>query len=133
MKDKKSQKIYNGGQWTTARKRSFIMSALRRAQWGVKYACIKASFVEMGVNPDTGRKCKMHRCALCNGLFKASDMQADHIEPVVPVSGFDSWDKVIERLFCEVDGFQAVCKPCHKTKSLEENAARREWKHEKPH
>lgn len=122
----KKPKPHNGGQWTDARKRSFIMSALRRAQWPVKYAAIKKAFISEGANPATGRKCKLHQCAECGDLFPAKDMQADHIEPVVPLTGFDSWNGVIGRLFCEVDGFQALCRSCHKVKSKAENAERRE-------
>ena len=85
------KKPYNSGQWTKARYRSFIMSALRRAQWPVKYEAIKSSFVVHGVNPATGRKCKLHKCSVCGELFPAKDMRADHINPIVPVTGFDNW------------------------------------------
>lgn len=45
----------------------------------------------------------------------------DHIEPVVPESGWDSWDGYIERLFCNEDGYQVICKSCHKKKTASEN------------
>lgn len=122
----KAPKPHNGGQWTDARKRSFIMSALRRAQWPPKYQAIKAAFVRDGINPATGRQCKLHKCEECGELFPAKDMQADHTQPVVPVTGFDSWDGVIERLFCEKEGFTAMCRSCHKAKTQAENAERRE-------
>jgi hypothetical protein len=48
---------YNGGTWTKARMRSFVMSALRRAQWPVKFRAIKKAYVKDGINPATGRKC----------------------------------------------------------------------------
>ena len=122
------EKPYNGGEWTAARKRSFIMSALRGARWPQKYKAIQRAFVENGPNPRTGKRCKLHKCEECWELFPASGMQADHIEPVVPLTGFDSWDAVIERLYCEVDGYQALCKECHKEKTKEENRVRRENK-----
>ena len=121
-------KPHNSGQWTDARKRSFIMSALRRAQWPVKYQGIRAAFVKDGINPATGRKCKLHECCECHELFPAKDVRADHINPIVPVTGFDTWDATIERLFCEIDGFQALCVPCHKIKTDEENAERKRIK-----
>jgi hypothetical protein len=77
------------------------MSALRRAQWPVKYEAIRSAFVRDGVNPATGRKCKLHKCSACGELFPAKDMRADHIDPIVPVTGFDNWDALIARLFCE--------------------------------
>ena len=127
------EKPYNGGEWTTARMRSFIMSALRRAMWPVKYRAIRDSFVEDGVNPKTGRKCRLHRCSECGEVFPQNQMQADHIEPVVPLDGFDNkvwleydWNELLQRLYCEADGLQAVCKTCHKEKSLEERRVRNE-------
>jgi 5-methylcytosine-specific restriction endonuclease McrA len=124
----KKEKPYNSGQWTAARYRSFIMSALRRAQYPVKYECIRAAYRRDGVNPKTGRKCKLHECAECHELFPGKDMRADHIEPIVPITGFDSWDYLIDRLFCEIDGFQALCVDCHAVKTKAENKARREYK-----
>jgi len=124
----KALKPFNQGQWTVARKRSFIMSALRRAQWPVKYAALKLAYVGDGINPATGRKCKLHKCFECDELFPAKDMRADHIKPIVPVTGFDSWDAVIERLFCEIEGFQALCVDCHAIKTKAENAERKENK-----
>jgi 5-methylcytosine-specific restriction endonuclease McrA len=121
----KVPKPHNGGTWTDARKRSFIMSALRRAQWPPKYAAIKEAYIDDGINPETGRRCKLHRCSECNDCFPAKDMQADHTIPVIPLDGFDSWDGVIERLFCEKEGYTAMCKACHKVKTQEENAERR--------
>ncbi len=122
------EKPHNGGLWSDARKHSFIMSALRRAAWPVKYAAIKEAYIDDGINPKTGRRCKLHRCDECNDCFPASEMQADHIEPVIPLEGFDSWDGVIGRMFCEVEGYQALCKACHKVKTQEENRIRRENK-----
>ena len=127
--DAMKAKPHNDGQWTSARYRSFIMSALRGARWGPKYSVIRRAYVKDGVNPATGRKCKLHRCEDCQELFPAKDMQADHINPVIPVTGFDCWDNVIERLFCEVDGYRALCKGCHSEKTKKENAERRKNKH----
>lgn len=124
MKDKPR----NGGEWTEARYQSFIKSALRGARWPQKYAAIKTAYVRDGINPATGRRCKLHQCFECKGEFPASGVQADHINPVVPLDGFDSWDDYIERLFCEVDKFQVLCKSCHSIKTKAENAERRQRK-----
>lgn len=124
-------KPHNSGQWTEARMRSFIMSALRRAQWPVKYEAIKRAYVKDGINPKTGRKCKLHKCESCGNLFPQSQMAADHIHPVVPIEGFQhkqlleyDWNELIQRLYCEADGFQALCKECHKEKTAQERASR---------
>jgi hypothetical protein len=106
--------------WTDARKRSFIVSALRGARWAPKYECINKAFVGAGINPRTGRKCKFHRCSGCRQDFPKGQIQADHIEPVVGPEGFQGWDTYIERMFCGVEGFQALCKACHADKTLME-------------
>ena len=103
---------------------SFIKSALRGARWPQKYECIKAAFVEHGINPATGHKCKLHKCPECQGLFPQNMMHADHIVPVVGPEGFKTWDLFIERLFCEADGFRALCKPCHNLQTSKERAGR---------
>jgi 5-methylcytosine-specific restriction endonuclease McrA len=124
----KPAKIHNGGQWTEARKTAFIKSALRGARWPVKYAVIREAYVKDGINPATGRTCKLHRCALCQGLFPQSHMRADHIIPVVGPEGFKDWNTFIARLYVEKDGFQAICKDCHKTKTKQENQERKRVK-----
>lgn len=121
----KPQKTRNAGQWTEARYHSFVMSALRRAQWPPKYVSIAKAYVRDGINPKTGKPCKLHKCPQCSRLYPKGQMQADHINPVVPLSGFDSWDGVIARLYCEDSGFQPICKSCHKDKSKLENQQRR--------
>lgn len=131
MPKKTVPKTRNGEQWTEARFNSFIRSALRRAQWPPRYQAIKNAYVKDGINPQTGRKCKLHKCIACNELFPQKDMQADHIEPVVPIEGFTDWNTFIKRLFVEVEGFQAVCKKCHKEITDKEKAQRAEYRRSK--
>jgi hypothetical protein len=40
-------------------------------------------------------------------------MQIDHTEPAVPLTGWESFDSFIERLFVPVEGLRAICKPHH--------------------
>lgn len=128
LRKPKPPKPYNGGQWTAARFRSFIMSALRRAQWPQKYASIASAYVKDGINPKTGKPCKLHRCPACGELHPKGMMQADHINPVIPLTGFDSWDGVITRLYCEKEGFRPLCKPCHRQLTNEQNKQRKALK-----
>ena len=125
---KKSEKIRNGKQWTEARFRSFIISALRAAsrRWGQKYAALDVAFTERKTNKKTGLLAKHFKCAICSNEFIATDVQVDHIHPVVdPKKGFNTWDEYIDRMFCEVDGYQVLCKPCHKTKTDQEKSERK--------
>jgi 5-methylcytosine-specific restriction endonuclease McrA len=58
-------------------------------------------------------------------------MKKDHIDPVVPLSGFSSWDDIIRRLFVGEDGWQAICVTCHDKKTKEENDKRKALRKEK--
>lgn len=125
MAKPKPLKTRNNGQWTEARFRSFIKSALRGARWPAKYACIRSAYVDDGVNPKTGRKCKLHKCEQCHELFPQNMMQADHKTPVVGPEGFIDWNTYISRLYVEADGFRALCRPCHRLITKQQNDERR--------
>jgi 5-methylcytosine-specific restriction endonuclease McrA len=116
---------FNGGEWSVARMTSFIKSALRGARWPQKYKAIASAYVKNGINPRTGRKCKLHICAHCRKLFPQNGVQADHVVPVVGPEGFVSWDVYIQRLFCEADGFTILCKACHAKVTKDEQEERR--------
>ena len=67
-----------------------------------------------------------YKCAMCKKHFVAADVQVDHILPVVsPTQGFVSWDLFIDRIFCEKENLQVLCKLCHKVKTEEEKAERK--------
>lgn len=124
MTDKKR----NGGEWTEARFKSFVTSALRAAsrRWPPKYAALKAAFVGKKVNAKTGKMAMHYKCAACKKLFVAADVQVDHIKPVVdPKKGFVSWDVYINRMFCEIEDLQVLCKVDHKVKTDKEKLERK--------
>ena len=124
MTDKKR----NGGEWTEARFKSFVTSALRAAsrRWPPKYKALKEAFVGKKVNAKTGKMAMHYKCADCKDLFVAVDVQVDHIKPVVdPKKGFISWDDFISRMFCEIENLQVMCKPCHKVKTDQEKLERK--------
>lgn len=118
---------YNNGLWTQSRFQSFIKSALRSTsvKWPPRYTVLNEAFTEAKTNKATGRKAKHFRCNRCNGEFVQKDVQVNHIIPVVPLSGFTTWDEVVDRLFCEKDGLEVLCKPCHKEVTKEENDSRK--------
>jgi 5-methylcytosine-specific restriction endonuclease McrA len=114
----KPEKLHNGGQWTTARKNSFIMSALRGAsrRWNPMHAARK----------DARTARNTYTCAACKKSFGSKQIRVDHIQPVREVTGKDnSWDAVIRRMFCEKDGYQVLCIACAQLKNNMENAARK--------
>lgn len=69
----------------------------------------RAHKVKASLPPQPGKK------------LRVKNVFVDHIIPVVdPVTGFLSWDEVVERMFCEKDGLQVLCKACHDKKTQDE-------------
>lgn len=112
---KRVKKTRNFGTLSEAGFRSFIISALRKQslRWKPINECRKKNRVRRGV----------YRCEICGKLIKKGEV--DHISPVVPVSGFTTWDDYINNMFCEIDGFQLLCSECHEIKTNKENEERK--------
>ena len=121
-----SNRKYNDGEWTEARFRAFVISALRAhmKRFPPKWKALKAAMVGKKVNKRSGRLAEHYLCASCGGFFVARDVQVDHIDPVVsPEEGFQDWWTYMNRLYCEAENLQVLCKPCHKDKT---NARRKQ-------
>lgn len=118
-------KPYNGGQWTEARMRSFIKSALRQAslRWPPRNRVRVDARVERGKYRCAGYKRKSHivPASIKVGERRVNNAVVDHIDPVIPLTtGFSGWDEVIKRMFCEADNLQILCHECHKNKTDDE-------------
>ena len=124
-------KPHNNGQWTDARKKSFIVSLLRGGfqRWGPKQLCIKNARVRRG----------WYLCEECREEVPATlppkpgnkkrikNIVADHIDPIVdPATGFEGFETWIDRAFVELDGFQALCHACHEKKTAAERGVAKE-------
>ena len=103
--------------------RSFLMAVMRRASrfWRPSDVCIEKTRITRGV----------HLCPSCQKTFPRKDMKKDHIDPVIPIEGFSTWDNIVERLFVGEEGWQAICVTCHDKKTREENEKRKALKKEK--
>lgn len=122
-------RLYNGGAWTEARFRTFIVSVLRAGsrKWPPKYQVLNEAKTEKKVNTKTKRMGQHFQCAACAKDFPSSQVQVDHIEPIVSTEdGFTSWKDFIERLYCEKENLQVLCKPCHSLKTKKERDARKQ-------
>lgn len=69
------------------------------------------------------------KCEKCGKTW--DKLVVDHIAPVIPVTGWVSWDSYLERMFPDVSGIQAICTTCHDEKSAEENKLRKEHRKNK--
>ena len=110
-------------EWTPARKKAFIVSVLRSGsrRWPPKYETLNEAKTEKKTNKLSGRPAQHFLCRKCKKDFPAKMVQVDHIEPIVtPSEGFVDWNTFIDRLFCERDNLQVLCKTCHSKKTKKE-------------
>lgn len=120
---------YNEGKWTRARFLGYIKSGLRSLsqKWPPKHEVKKAARVERGRYKCAGYRKRWHivpASTKINGK-RVNNVHVDHINPVIdPKEGFVSWDKVIERMFCEAEGLQVLCYDCHKRKTHDERKSK---------
>lgn len=105
------------------------MSTLRSGsrRWPPKWQVLEAAKTEKKINPKTGKMAQHYMCSGCSNEYTSKDIEVDHVEPVVPLTGWVSWDDVIERLFCTADKLQCLCTACHKAKTREETKLRKEF------
>jgi len=111
------ERTRNGGTWTEARYFGFIRSSLRAAftKWGPKHQAKKDAKVAYNA----------YRCASCDEVFPSKEVEVDHIEPAGTLKTYADLPGFVERMFCEADGFQLLCKGCHQVKTNAERAARK--------
>jgi ribosomal protein L37AE/L43A len=105
-------------------RRTFVTSTLRRAsyRWPPRNEAVKLARVDRG----------LYKCAHCGGQFKNGQFQVDHKVAVVSVtSGWTDYNDFIERLLCEVDGWQVLCTTCHDIKTYIEDSLREGFKAER--
>lgn len=70
----------------------------------------------------------LYQCEKC-GQF-ADKVDIDHINAVGSTPGSrnatseDTWDRMINNMFCDENGMQAICKPCHQEITNEQRKSR---------
>ena len=124
MKERK-EKPFDEKQW--------VVWTLRKASYRTKmYSAVRAlAKVPVPLDYPNKRLKFLQVCASCKGAFPQKETQVDHIEPVVPITGWtkvpgtDMWDftPIIYRLL--LGKLQVLCKACHQVKSNLENGRRR--------
>lgn len=60
----------------------------------------------------------------CGLLVGEKEGSMDHINPVVAVEGFATWDEYILSLFCDPQHYQHLCNFCHDEKTSKEEVKR---------
>jgi len=101
--------------------KTYVVGVLRRASYRNPQRTTVLREAKVGYNN--------YKCVACrNSGFGRRDISIDHVEPVVPTTGWAGWDSFISRLFCGVEGLQALCKECHKAKTARERKERAKWR-----
>ena len=114
------QKPFNSGTFTHSQFFNWLRVVLRRAslRWRPRReALVKAR----RQRSDTPRKAFEYKCSFCQQWFREKEVEADHIIPVGSLTSFDDLPGFVARLFVEADGYQCVCKKCHKGKTHAKN------------
>lgn len=102
------------------KRKAFVKHTLRRAslRWPARNDALKAARVERG----------RYQCAMCMTALPRDKVHLDHTEPVIdPENGFTTWDDYINRLLPDESGFQVLCITCHDSKTMLEDAMRRNY------
>lgn len=118
------EKPYNQGTLSNAGFWSFIRSALRNKSrfWKPATKC-KENSRRKYIGKNKLQKWE-YQCSTCKEWFKGTEVAVDHIVEAGALSCKEDVGSFIERLFCEIDGFQVLCdkredkkQSCHKIKT----------------
>lgn len=95
----------------------FAFNALRRAsyKWPERNLAYKAARAGYG----------RYKCARCKEIYRAKEVQMDHILPVKPLNGNRDMNLIVARMYPKQKGWQVLCKGCHSEKSASENKRRK--------
>lgn len=107
----------NHNTFTEAQFWSFIRSALRmKSRWWKPITEIKKQSRRLCKNC-TGRQKYEYKCNECKKWFKDKEVEVDHLVEAGSLTCADDLAGFVERLFCEIDGLQVLCKKCHNKKT----------------
>lgn len=93
-----------------------LRSVLRRFWMRTPYRSniIKESRVEV-----VGKRYKyVVPCAECKKELRLNEVKVDHKIPCGSLTSFSDVGGFVERLFCDIDGLQCLCKQCHDIKTI---------------
>lgn len=113
-------KPYNSGTMTKAAFFGTIRSALRYLS--LRWIPRKDYLISIR-RPYTGANSRIkweYPCESCKEWFILDGIEADHRESCGSIKEFADIGPFCEKLFVEIHGWRALCKPCHLVRTLEE-------------
>lgn len=114
LRKTKAPKTRNDGTMTESEFWSFIRSALRNKTrfWRPRLKVLRqARRVYHG--PNKRQKWEL-QCSVCKEWFMQKNVEVNHKVAAGSLKAKEDLPQFIENLFCEADGLEVVCKPCHK-------------------
>lgn len=106
----------NHGTMTEAAFFGMLREALRRRSMFWKpVAAAKKLYRRKNTGPNKRQKFEYY-CHGCKNWFAEKDIEVDHIISPGSLKSFADLSTFAERLFCEVDGLQTLCKDCNRDK-----------------
>lgn len=110
-------KTRNAGTMTESAFWSFIRSALRqKSRWWKPITQCKLQAKRPYKGPNKRQKFE-YQCAICQKWYADKVINVDHIIPAGSLNCANDLPGFIERLFCEIDNLQVLCKTCHDKKT----------------
>ena len=113
----KTPKTRNAGTMTESAFWSMIRSALRqKSRWWKPITECK-NLAKRAYKGSNKRQRWEYQCKKCKGWFKSDEVNVDHIEPAGGLNCAQDLPAFVEKLFCEVNNLQVLCKTCHDVKT----------------
>lgn len=118
MKKRVVNKTRNNGTWTESMYFAAIRSALRSKFRYWKPIILAKKKAERKYKGPNKRQQFEYQCNNCKKWFKSTDVEVDHIIECGKLNCYEDIVPFLKRLTIEnINGFQVLCKPCHKDKT----------------
>lgn len=121
----KKELTRNNGTLTEAQFWSFIRSKLRNASRWWKPITQVRNDARRPYKGSIPRVKWEYQCSVCKKWWLAKDVEVDHISPLGSLKCSNDLPLFVERLFCETDNLQLLCKGCHNNKTKKQIKSRK--------
>lgn len=118
----------------TAKERNLVKGSIRRvfSRSELRKSVLDSVRID---HTDPSRTVKTwYYCEYCGVPNPQHTLNIDHVDPIIPVFTTlerMTWDQLVDRIWCDGVGLQALCLTCHKAKSKIESEERKKYKKER--
>ena len=123
---RRAPRPHNLGTMTKAQVMGRIRSCLRRHLFRYDWLPKKRALEVARRTARSARAKWEYKCAHCRKWWLRREVEVDHIEPCGSMRDYAEIPWWIENYLCEeVEGFQVLCKSCHRKKTARERERRK--------